>query len=84
MCCYYYQHKAVQNSISSTDITSSEHAPGLLPVGRGPVLLVLVGVLPRPVDEHALVLTLTLRATDDVPAVGGNHGGTIFRTNKWR
>ena len=48
-------------------MTSSEHAPGLLPVSGGAVVLVLVGVLPRAVDEHALVLALSLRPTNNVP-----------------
>ena len=45
----------------------SEHAPGLLPVCGGAVVLVLVGVLPGAVDEHALVLALSLRPTNNVP-----------------
>ena len=48
-------------------MTSSEHAPGLLLVSGGAVVLVLVGVLPRAVDEHALVLALSLRPTNNVP-----------------
>ena len=48
-------------------MTSSEHAPGLLPVCGGAVVLVLVGVLPRAVDEHALVLALSLGPSNNVP-----------------
>ena len=51
-------------------MTSSEHSPGLLPVSGGAVVLVLVGVLPGAVDEHALVLALSLGVAHYVPDAG--------------
>ena len=52
-----------------------KHSLGLLPIGPDPLALVLVLILAGPVDEHLLVLALTLGPAHHVP-VRGHHACT--------
>ena len=57
------------------NINNLKHSLGLLPISPDPLTLVLVLILAGPVDEHLLVLALTLGTAHHVP-VRGHHACT--------